>query len=31
LSLTKVWFMPHQRDIAIYLMERQPDEEIPAA
>ena len=29
LTLSEVWFMPHHRDIAIYLMGRQPDVEIP--
>jgi hypothetical protein len=28
LSLSEVWFLPHHRDIAIYLMGQQPDEEI---
>lgn len=27
-SLSEVWFHPHHRDIAIYLMGQQPDEEI---
>jgi hypothetical protein len=29
LTLLEVWFMPHQRDLAVYLMGRQPDLEIP--
>jgi len=29
LNLAEVWFMSHHRDIAIYLMGRQPDLEIP--
>lgn len=29
LSLSEVWFCPHSRDLAIYLMGRQPDHEIP--
>lgn len=30
LSLNEVWFLPHHRDLAIYLMGRPPDAEIPA-
>ena len=29
LTLSEVWFMPHHRDIAVYLMGREPDMEIP--
>jgi hypothetical protein len=29
LTLAEIWFMPHHRDIVIYLMRRQPDLEIP--
>lgn len=29
LTLTEAWFQPRQRDLAIYLMGRQPDLEIP--
>lgn len=29
LSLTEAWFAPHHRDLAIYLMRRQPDLDIP--
>jgi len=29
LTLSEAWFMPHQRDLAVYLMGRQPDFEIP--
>lgn len=29
LSLDEIWFFTQQRDLAIYLMGRQPDEEIP--
>jgi hypothetical protein len=28
-DLNQIWFSTHNRDIAIYLMRRQPDEEIP--
>lgn len=26
---SEAWFMPHHRDLAIYLMRRQPDLELP--
>lgn len=29
LTLEEIWFYPHHRDLAIYLMRRQPDLEIP--
>jgi hypothetical protein len=29
ISLSEIWFMPHHRDIAVYLMRREPDLEIP--
>jgi hypothetical protein len=29
LTLSEVWFMSHHRDIAVYLMGRPPDLEIP--
>ncbi len=29
LTLGELWCLPHQRDIALYLMHRAPDEEIP--
>jgi len=29
LTLSDIWFHPHNRDLAAYLMGRQPDEEIP--
>ena len=27
LTLSEIWFMPHQRDLAVYLMRREPDVE----
>jgi hypothetical protein len=29
LTLDEIWFFSHNRDLAIYLMGRQPDVEIP--
>ena len=29
LTLSEVWFSTRSRDLAIYLMHRQPDEDIP--
>lgn len=29
LTLDEIWFMPHHRDIAVYLTRREPDVEIP--
>jgi len=29
LTMAEIWFPPHQRDVAIYLMRRPPDQEIP--
>ena len=30
LNLSELWFMPHHRDVAVYLMRREPDLEIDA-